>query len=232
MAAIVGTSTRGWDGTNNTTVASDAKNTTTGNLIAVCDTTQEGAGSTTIDSVADTAGNTYVAGTHYGAGGGGGMVRWFYARTATGNASNVVTATMSGNTRYKAIFQIEISGLDTSASVFADESGGIAFASSTISPGDLTLSAAGIFLYGVVATNDRSFTPDSAYTEIDDAQGGAWGGSGSTAYDIDTGSTDNPTATASSASNLTIAAIAFLDASGGGGDPSPNIPGRRFYVMP
>lgn len=218
MAAIVGTPTRGWNSASDTTVASAAKNTTTGNLIAVCVTAQEGAGITTI-SVADTAGNTYVAGTNYGAGGVGGMVQWFYARNATGNASNVVTATMSGNTRYKAIFQIEISDLDTSASVFADESGGIAFSSATISPGDLTLSAAGIFLYGVVSTNDRSFTPDGAYTEIDDAQGNAWGGSGSTAYDIDAGSTDNPTATASSASNLTIAAIAFLDASAGGGQP-------------
>ncbi len=219
MAAIVGGPTYGWDGANNTTVASAAKNTTTGNLLAVCVTTQEGAGSTTINSVADTAGNTYTAGTHYGAGGGGGMARWFYAYNITGNASNVVTATMSGNTRYKAIFQIEISGLDTSASVFSDESGAIAYSSATINPGDLTLSGPGIFLYGVVATNDRSFTPDGAYTEIDDAQGGAWGLCGSTAYDIDTGSTDNPTATASSASNLTIAAIAFLDASGGGQPP-------------
>lgn len=231
MAAIVGGPTYGWDGANNSTVASAAKNTTTGNLLAVCVTTQEGAGSTTIDSVADTAGNTYTAGTHYGAGGGGGMARWFYAYNITGNASNVVTATMSGNTRYKAIFQIEISGLDTSASVFADESGGVALSSATINPGDLTLSAAGIFLYGVVSTNDRSFTPDGAYTEIDDAFTGGWGNAGSTAYDIDAGSTDNPTATASSASNLTIAAIALLDATGGGA-PSPNIPGYRFYVMP
>ena len=231
MAAIVGGPTYGWDGANNTTVASAAKNTTTGNLLAVCVTTQEGAGSTTIDSVADTAGNTYTAGTHYGAGGGGGMARWFYAYNITGNASNVVTATMSGNTRYKGIHQVEISGLDTTSAVLSGQSGGVALGSATISPGNITLSAAGIFLYGVVATNDRSFTPDGAYTEYADAQDG-WGGSSETAYDIDTGSTDNPTATASSASNLTIAAIAFLDASGGGGDPSPNIPGRRFYVMP
>lgn len=215
MAAIVGGPTYGWDGANNTTVASAAKNTTTGNLIAVCVTTQEGAGSTTIDSVADTAGNTYTAGTSYGAGGGGAMVRWFYAYNITGNAANVVTATMSGNTRYKGIHQIEISGLDTTSAVLSDESGATNFTSSTISPGDLTLSGDGIFLYGVAATNDRSWTPDGSFTEYADAQDG-WGGSSSSAYDIATASTDNPTATASSASNLTIAAIAFLDASAGG----------------
>lgn len=216
MAAIVGGPTYGWDGANNTTVASAAKNTTTGNLLAVCVTTQEGAGSTTIDSVADTAGNTYTAGTHYGAGGGGCLVRWFYAYNITGNAANVVTATMSGNTRYKGIHQIEISGLDTTSAVLSDESGATNFASATISPGDLTLTGDGIFLYGVAATNDRSWTPDGSFTEYADAQDG-WGGSSETAYDIDAGSTDNPTATASSASNLTIAAIAFLDAAAGGG---------------
>lgn len=224
MAALVGTDTRGNDGANNTTVASAAKTTTTGNLLAVFVCSQEGAGSTTIDSVADTAGNTYTAGTHYGAGGGGAMCRWFYAYNITGNAANVVTATFSGNTRYKHIIQIEISGLDTTASVLSGQSGNTNFSGSTIQPGSFTLSGSGIFLYGTVSTHDRSWSPDGSYTELTDANVDGWGTNAAADYQISGAGSSNPTATPSSASNNTIAAIALLDASGG---PAP----RRMTLL-
>lgn len=211
MAAIVGTPTVGNNGANDTTVASAAKSTTTGNLIAVFVCAQEGAGTNTITGVADTAGNTYTPGTLYGSGGGGALAQWFYAHNITGNASNVVTATFSGNNRYKHIIQVEISGPATSGA-FSDESGATNFSGSSISAGDLTLSGDGIFLYGASSTNDRTWTPDGSYTEIND-----WGTSATAAYDIATASTDNPVATPNAASNNVIAAICFLDASGGGG---------------
>lgn len=226
MAAIVNHSV-GQNGANDTTVASAALNVTAGNLIAVFAASQEGAGSTTIDSVSDTAGNTYVAGTAYGSGGGGALGRWFYAYDCLGNASNVATVTWSGNTRYKNCLQVQISGVDTSASVFSDESGGTVFSNTNIQPGSLSLTGDGIYLYGASSTNDRTWTPDGSYTELND-----WGGSATVAYEIAASGSSNPTAVASGSSNLTIAAIAFLDAVAGGTAPSPNIPGRRIYVMP
>lgn len=209
MASVVNSQT-GANDANDTTVASAALNVTSGNLIAVCVLAQEGAETNTIDSVTDTAGNTYTPAPAYGVGGGGGQVRVFYAYNCLGNASNVATATFSGNNRYKHILQVQISGEDLTSAVLSDESGGVVFSNTNIQPGSLSLSAAGIYLYGATSSNDRTWTPDGSYTELAD-----WGGSATVAYRIAGAGSSNPTAVASSASNLTIAALAFLDATAG-----------------
>lgn len=118
-AALVGTATTGYDGALNTSVATTAKNTTTGNTLLVGFVGQEGAGVATISGCTDTAGNTFTALTQYGAGGGGAIARWFYCHNITGNASNVCTGTWDTAERYKHAIQIEISGLRNQAPIDA-----------------------------------------------------------------------------------------------------------------
>lgn len=116
-AAIVGTSATGYDGASNTTCATAAKSTTSGNSLLVGFLSQEGVGTANISSCADTAGNTFTALTEIDGEGGGALVRWFYCHNITGNASNVCTGTWSAATRYKHAIQIEVSGLANLASL-------------------------------------------------------------------------------------------------------------------
>lgn len=107
------------------TVATSAFNLTGGNTVLLLFSAVPGAA--TVTSIADTAGNTYtLIGTVTD---GGGFRTYAYIKdNATGNASNVVTVTWSGNVTFRAIAAIQYSGLDTAGSldVFTSTTSGAA----------------------------------------------------------------------------------------------------------
>ena len=208
-AAIVGTSATGYDGASNTSVATSAKSTTTGNSLLVGFASQEGLGTATIDSCTDTAGNTFVGLPQVGAGGGGAIARWFYCHNIAGDASNVCTGSWSAATRYKHAIQIEISGLKNQAPI--DQNSDIPF-SATLASAALSLGAAVGPIFAIAtSTNDRTWSPGSGFTEIAD-----WGTSAAAEYYTTLAATGSVSAqmTANSASNLTLAAVAFEQAGG------------------
>lgn len=91
---------------NGTTAATGAWSLTTGNHVFVYVRWEVNSGPTI--TLSDTAGNTYTALTQVWASQVGGQ--WFYCLNATGNASNVVTATFSSAAAYKAVRAITLSG--------------------------------------------------------------------------------------------------------------------------
>lgn len=209
-AALVGTAVTGQDGASNTTLATAAKSTTTGNTLLVGFVAQEGEGVATISSCTDTAGNTYTALTQIGPGGGGAIARWFYSHNITGNASNVCTGTWSAATRYKHAIQIEISGLKNQAPV--SSVGAVPTSSTTASVTIAMGSAVGAVFALATSTNDRTWTAGSGFTEIAD-----WGTSAAAEYYTALNATGNVTTaiTASGASNLTFSATGFEEATSG-----------------
>jgi len=209
-AALVGTAVTGQDGASNTTVATAAKSTTTGNTLLVGFVAQEGEGVATISSCTDTAGNTYTALTQIGPGGGGAIARWFYSHNITGNASNVCTGTWSAATRYKHAIQIEISGLKNQAPV--SSVGAVPTSSTTASVTIAMGSAVGVVFALATSTNDRTWTAGSGFTEIAD-----WGTSAAAEYYTALNATGNVTTaiTASGSSNLTFSATGFEEAASG-----------------
>ena len=214
-AAIVGTAVTGQDGASNTTLATAAKSTTTGNTLLVGFAAQEGEGVATISSCTDTAGNTYTALTQIGPGGGGAIARWFYSHNITGNASNVCTGTWSAATRYKHAIQIEISGLKNQAPV--SSVGAVPTSSTTASVTIAMGSTVGAVFALATSTNDRTWTAGSGFTEIAD-----WGTSAAAEYYTALNATGNVTTaiTASGASNLTFSATGFEEASGAASHPT------------
>jgi len=107
MATLVNTTT-GSAATSNS-VACTAFATTSDNLIVV------GVRSTgTISSVSDTAGNTYTAVAASTFVAAIGNLRVFYAKNITGNASNVITVTLSGGD-FTGIVAHQYSGLHTTS---------------------------------------------------------------------------------------------------------------------
>jgi hypothetical protein len=61
----------------------------------------------------DTAGNTYFAAGNVEIGGGGGYIYMYYAYNCLGNASNVVTLSLSGSSAYRAYDILQFSGVPT-----------------------------------------------------------------------------------------------------------------------
>lgn len=206
-AAIVGTSATGNDGASNTTCATSAKSTTSGNTLLVGFLSQEGVGAANISSCADTAGNTFTALTEIGTGGGGALARWFYCHNITGNASNVCTGTWSAATRYKHAIQIEISGLANQAPL--DQQGAVPLSATVASVSIAMGSAVGPIFAIATSTNDRTWTPGASFTEIAD-----WGTSAAAEYYTGLNATGTVTTdiTASGASNLAFSAVGFEEA--------------------
>lgn len=96
------------------TVAAAAFAATTGNLIVVFVTNVATGGTVHVDSIADTAGNTYtyILRRYYSS---AGAIEVWYAKNITGHAANIVTATFSGADTYRAIQVHQYSGCDTAA---------------------------------------------------------------------------------------------------------------------
>lgn len=150
-------------GSNVASLALAATSLTTGNHIFVF--VRIGS-STVTSSLSDTAGNTYTALTRTVSGAVSGQ--WFYCLSATGHASNIVTATLSGSTTVGIrSYQFSGSGLTFSSQTTVG-SGGAAVASLT--SGAITTSTAGVLLIGYAvsgSTSDITFSDSIAGDFLD-----------------------------------------------------------------
>ena len=149
-------------GAGSTTIATAAFNLVAGRLVVVAAKSEGAAG--TIDSVSDTAGNTYVplTGVSYAAGGDG-RTRLFYCLSATGNAANVVTVTYSSGSSAYRYARAQSYSYDGTAS-FVDENG--ATANSTAA--DSGAATAGKMAAGLIAEFAGStITAGAGWTETD-----------------------------------------------------------------
>lgn len=95
------------------TIATAGKVTTSGNMVAagICWFATTG----TVNSVTDTGLNTYVQATGALIHGTGDTCDIWYAKNITGNASNVVTANLSGAQTFRSIHILQYSGADPTA---------------------------------------------------------------------------------------------------------------------
>ena len=98
-------------GTGGTIANDTALNTTTGNCLIVCVSTYD----ETVSSISDTAGNTYTKAIQQDRSAGTQNVEIWYAQNITGNASNVTTATFTGDTSDRGISVSEFSGISTNS---------------------------------------------------------------------------------------------------------------------
>lgn len=151
MAARVGTGVTGSDDASAGAIASAAKNTTTGNLLVALVKWEHGSGAETVTGLTDTAGNTWtvVANASFSAISDPGVCL-AYAKNITGNAANVVTATLSSDCDFRRIIVEEFSGLDTTSPEDQNEQ----TQTGTGSPFDtaaITTTSAGLVVIGVGA---------------------------------------------------------------------------------
>lgn len=206
MAAFVDVTT-GFDGSANTVVATASNTFAAGNLAVGGFASQEWASQTYTFNDGTTEFTAAVA----SAGGAGISVLRYLPNTGAGG--KVLTVTASANERYKHLNLIEISGCDTSTPLDDSDSAEASGATDVTTP-SMTASTSGIIVYCCTSTNDRTWTPGTGFTEIND---GAGGNSYESGYQvIATSGSYTASATASAASNLSIAAAIFKDAAGGG----------------
>jgi hypothetical protein len=146
------------------TVVTAAQNHTTGNLLVV-GVKWEGGG-ITVNSVTDTAGNTYTPLTARNNGGGDPSFQAFYAKNITGNASNILTATFSNSSpNFTWIAAFQYSGCDTSAPFDQENFGSGTSTSGTTGSITTTLADEVLVSFTALAGGVTSFTPGSGYTE-------------------------------------------------------------------
>ncbi len=113
MAIAFVNAARGGNTSSASSIASAATSATAGNLLVamfyIDDSTKTPSGVPT-----DTAGNTYFqTGTTQQIGGGGGNMCIFYAYNCLGNASNIVTLSLSGSSSDRAYSVLQFSGVPT-----------------------------------------------------------------------------------------------------------------------
>jgi len=135
----------GAGGGNGGTIASAGAVLTAGNLLVVAVTFA----STNVTSIADTAGNTYVAaGTISSANPSANLAEIWYAKNVTGHAANVVTVTFNGTPNLRAIHVLQYAGVHTTALVDASAEGtgsgtwnGLTSSFSPTQPGNLNVAS-------------------------------------------------------------------------------------------
>jgi len=132
-----------------TTVAATAINLASGHNVFVFVRHEDTAATVT---VSDTAGNTYTALTQANTSNGA-YGQWFYCLNATGNSSNVITATWSAARTYKYVTAVVYS--KASASYDTEQTKAVAAATSITSDAFST-SGAGLVLAGCVSYNNDS----------------------------------------------------------------------------
>lgn len=217
-AAFVNVSTGAADGSGNS-VATGALNVTAGNLIAIFVKWEHS--NATLDSVTDTAGNTYtvVAGTKVAHSNGDLKTQIAYAENISGEANNVATAHFSNAAvTYKRVAQVQYSGIATS-SPLDDVAVGQGTGTAT-STGNLTASGAGLLFAGGGEFNVTTWTAGTNYTERAE-----WGVTGvnSMVEDrvISSGGSYNATATSGTSMDWAMSLAAFKEA--GAAPPVPDI---------
>ena len=208
----------GYDSSNTTTVvatgsmAVDVGDVLVGNLLSM-----ESFSGQQPTTLTDNLGNTY-AGRTVRDPGIGAIGRQFVCVVGSAGTITSATGSFSAALRYKTLGIVKLTGMDSVGPVadedFADSSGGATATTPALaSGGPCTVVAC------AVSTNDRSFTPNAspAFTEILDinvAQGGS--GAGHIQYYDSVGAFNSAvSATASSASNVLIIAIAIKAAAAG-----------------
>lgn len=159
------------------TRATSAFNLSAGVGVAVCIRWSEDG--VTISSVTDTAGNTYTRVTGSAIGDGGRYVEWWVCdSSASGNASNVVTATFSASTAsFKTVLAFQLDGavaVDTSAS-------GIGIAANEVISGSFTTTVDDALILSGLSRNNSltetwTMTPGThvVNAESDGTGNGGW----------------------------------------------------------
>jgi hypothetical protein len=144
-----------------TSKAAPAISATTGNCIAVFTRNEQN----NVSSVTDTAGNTYAAATQFLR---NAHVQWYFAKNITGNASNVVTANITGGggtSQYIALAVFEFSGCDTAATFDVNVGTSGFHTSPETSPSFTTAQGAEVVLVGCSTGGISAvFTAGSGYT--------------------------------------------------------------------
>ena len=229
MAARVGTGVTGSEDPSTTSIASAAKSTTTGNLLVAIVKSEHGSTTVSVTDITDTAGNTWtiVANAHRSAIGDP-SVCLAYAKNITGNAANVVTATLSPAGDFRRIIVEEFSGLDTTSPEDQNEQTQTG-AGSPFETADIVTTASGLVVIGVGAFG--TLTGHTGTPGNPDFTVGETAGDTAFAYLI-SGSAQTVTpgmgATGGGGQDVSIAQ-AFKDAAGG----SPVVPmGHRIFVLP
>lgn len=148
MATRVGTGVTGSGPGTGSSIASGTKSTTTGNLLVAVIKMETGV-NRNVSSIADTALNTWN------------IIRerdfstvsdptacLAYAENITGNAANVVTATLSGGAEFRQIVVEEFSGLATSSVLDGSYQDAIG-SDNTFETGNITTTVAGLVVLGI-----------------------------------------------------------------------------------
>jgi len=212
MAERVGTGVTGGGTTTSTTIASSAKSTTSGNVL-IAHAKWENAGvAITGDSLSDTAGNTWVVLANVQNGGTSQPGTCLaYAKNIVGNASNVVTLTLSGSADFRNIIVEEFSGLDLTSPEDGNEQTNSAASGTSHTTGDITTSGAGLVFIGVgifAAISSVTGTPGNPDFTV-----GATAGESAVGYLISTsGQTVTPGLGNSTSAQWNAIAQAFKDA--------------------
>lgn len=139
-------------------------NTVTHNLIVVTIQAQLLFSGTSISSVTDTAGNSYVATPKSPfANTASNNQAIYYAKNITGNASNVVTVTFSGSTGYNCCAAYEVSGADQTAPFQNDQTGTAASGTTISTTANVTMGGNTCMIFFVSETDGGNVT-NASYT--------------------------------------------------------------------
>lgn len=141
------------------TIATPSRAHTAGNLLVAMFSWQI----SSFTSIADTAGNTWHD-TGINFTGGNNIMRIYYAYNISGNASNVVTVTLSGGGTYRTIVVYEISGAGTSDPLNTTSTGTDTTGTS-ITTATLTISATSEIICALVV-GSPTITGGSGYTLV------------------------------------------------------------------
>lgn len=213
---------------SSTVVTSGTKNTTTGNTLIMLVKWERSDTTSTLNSVTDTAGNTYIIRSQVQfstiSDPGTALV---YAENITGNAANAITLNFSNTPSYVRVVLEEWSGLAASSSLdgaaVTNTGNGTSF-----STGDITTTTSGLVVMivgGFIGLSSWDGTPATP----DFTVGGTISDVGFLYLISGSAQTVSPAASATGSSNWIAIAQAFKDA-GGGGTPESNywIRGVKF----
>ena len=166
---LVDTQHDGVQGINDTNIPAPAMNVATGDGLIVgvkCE------GTTTINSVTDTAGNTYTAATADATYTTDGHCRLFYCANATANAANVVQGNFSNSIAYRGITVWQVRGHDPGAGFVVDSDVQTGSGTATMTSPSITAGDAAFFFIGDYA--GTTATPGSGWTEDADDSAAAY----------------------------------------------------------
>ena len=157
-----------YEAAGDTTIANDtALNTTTGNFLVVSVSGYAGDDSGIADSIADTAGNTYVKAVQEEVGvSAEEATSIWYAENITGNANNVTTVTYKGTAGDRYISVAEYSGIAASSSL-DDTASNVESATTSHSSGNATASIADALVFGGMnMVNRPNITVGAGFTTL------------------------------------------------------------------